>query len=94
MIQTENERILKETQKVVTQVNQEGKFVDKFVVNLVKIVRFIKRASSLLHPYFYVSGKILYASSIGIRQARNKPFNFAFRKQQSLYEKVTDFPVA
>lgn len=44
MIQTENERVLKETQKAVAQVNQEGKFVDKFVENLVEIVRFIKRA--------------------------------------------------
>lgn len=44
LITTENERIIKETQKVVAQVNQEGKFVDKFVENLVEIVRFIKRA--------------------------------------------------
>lgn len=44
LITTENERILKETQKAVAQVNQEGKFVDKFIENLVEIVRFIKRA--------------------------------------------------
>ncbi|TAE76333.1 MAG: hypothetical protein EAZ85_00230 [Bacteroidetes bacterium] len=43
LLEQQSERISRETQNAIAEINRDGKFVDKFVENLVEIIRFIKK---------------------------------------------------